>query len=216
MRWPANPIATALIAAAGTPIAAPSANTSGRPSPTTAAHVLEDMQGKIPLILDGGAVAIGLESTVVDVRGQYPVLLRPGQITAEELAQLCGDCLFPSSTDAQRPAAPGMKYRHYAPQGHVYLAADAAEGLLIAARLNTTPLFLVSQETAEQLVDNGVAPERIKALFVGANFSQYAHNIFAALRDADSDNEAEIVVERVPETGLGRAIMNRLKKAAAG
>lgn len=215
VRWPSNPIATALIAAAATPIAAPSANTSGRPSPTKASHVAEDMAGKIPLILDGGPVSIGLESTVVDVRGQYPLLLRPGKITAEELAKLCGDCLFPSTADAQRPAAPGMKYRHYAPKGQVYLAQDAQEALLIAARLEATPLFLGSAELAAELTRQGIAAQRVKALFTDGNFYQYAQNIFAALRDADSTDEANIVVEAVPEKGLGLAIMNRLKKAAA-
>ena len=215
IRWPSDPIAAALITAAATPIAAPSANTSGRPSPTKASHVVEDMAGKIPLILDGGPVSIGLESTVVDVRGQYPLLLRPGQITAEELAKLCGDCLFPSTADAQRPAAPGMKYRHYAPKGQVYLAKDAQEALLIAARLEATPLFLGSAELAAELTRQGIAAQRVKALFTDGNFYQYAQNIFAALRDADSTDEANIVVEAVPEKGLGLAIMNRLKKAAA-
>ena len=215
IRWPSDPIAAALITAAATPIAAPSANTSGRPSPTKASHVVEDMAGKIPLILDGGPVSIGLESTVVDVRGQYPLLLRPGQITAEELAKLCGDCLFPSTADAQRPAAPGMKYRHYAPKGQVYLAQDAQEALLIAARLEATPLFLGSAELAAELTRQGIAAQRVKALFTDGNFYQYAQNIFAALRDADSTDEANIVVEAVPEKGLGLAIMNRLKKAAA-
>ena len=215
VRWPSNPIAAALIAESATPIAAPSANTSGRPSPTTATHVAEDMQGKIPLILDGGAVTIGLESTVVDVRGQYPLLLRPGKITAEELAELCGDCLFPKAGDAQRPASPGMKYRHYAPRGQVYLAQDADEAMLIATRLAAVPLFLVSQETATQLLAQKIAPSRIKALFADGNFNQYAQSIFAALRDADSADEQNIVVETVPEQGLGLAIMNRLKKAAA-
>lgn len=215
VRWPSHHVAAALIAASGTPIAAPSANTSGRPSPTRAGHVAEDMSGKIPLILDGGAVDIGLESTVVDVRGQYPVLLRPGKITAEQLTELCGNCLFPRPGDAQRPAAPGMKYRHYAPRGQVYLAEDAVAALLIAGRLAETPLFLVSDHTAEQLLNQGLPASRIKTLFHTGDLSRYAQVIFAALRDADSENEANIVVEAVPEQGLGRAIMNRLKKAAA-
>ena len=215
VRWPVHPVAAALIEAAGTPIAAPSANLSGRPSPTTAAHVFEDMDGRIPLILDGGCCGIGLESTVVDVRGQYPVLLRPGRITAEELREMFGDCLFPSKTDASRPAAPGMKYRHYAPKGNVYLAADGAEALLIADRLTVVPLFLVSRETADILNSNGIPGERIRVLFGKEQPETYARSIFAALRDADTDGETEIVAEKVAEEGIGLAIMNRLKKAAA-
>lgn len=216
IRWPSHPLAAALIQEANTPIAAPSANTSGRPSPTTAAHVFEDMQDKIPLIIDGGPVDIGLESTVVDARGQYPVLLRPGKITAEELADFCGDCRFPNAADAERPASPGMKYRHYAPKGQVYLAADANEALLISARLKATPLFLVSEQTAAALRKAGINDERIQALFSQGDLVLYAQRIFAALRDADSAGETAMVVETVTESGLGRAIMNRISRAAAG
>ncbi|MBQ1501007.1 MAG: threonylcarbamoyl-AMP synthase [Firmicutes bacterium] len=215
VRWPVDKVAVAFIAAAGTPVAAPSANLSGRPSPTTAQHVYEDMAGKIPLILDGSSCSIGLESTVVDVRGKYPVLLRPGRITAEELQEICGGILFPSKKDASRPAAPGMKYRHYAPRGNVYLAEDGAEALLIADRLPALPLFLVSAETAETLTAHGVPAARVRVLFHRADPAPYARAVFAALRDADSDEEGEIVAEKVAETGLGLAIMNRLKKAAA-
>ena len=151
LRWPSHPIAMALIKEANTPIAAPSANLSGRPSPTTAAHVLQDMEGKIPMILDGGAVDIGLESTVVDARGKFPRLLRPGKITAEELNVLCGHCELADSSDASTPASPGMKYRHYAPKAKVFLAEDSKEALLICSRLASTPLFLVSNQLAEEL-----------------------------------------------------------------
>lgn len=216
LRFPSHAVARALIEAAATPIAAPSANLSGRPSPTIAAHVYEDLAGKIPLILDGGPVEIGLESTVVDARGRHPVLLRPGRISAEELAEFTGDCLFPVAGSAERPAAPGMKYRHYAPAGLVYLAADSREALLIAARLPAAPLFLVSEETAAALAASGVAAERLRPLFRRRDLASYARRIFAALRAADADHEPYIVAEKVAEQGLGRAIMNRLHKAAAG
>lgn len=215
VRWPVHEVAARLIEAAGTPIAAPSANISGRPSPTTAAHVYEDMNGKIPLILDGGCCGIGLESTVVDVRGKFPVLLRPGKITAEELRQIFGECLFPVKGDASRPAAPGMKYRHYAPKGNVYLAENSKEALLIAARLPQIPLFLVSRETALQLQAAGIPQQRIRILFREEAPAEYGKTIFAALREADSAQETEIVAQKVAENGIGLAIMNRLKKAAA-
>ena len=215
LRWPVHPVAAALIARSGRPVAAPSANISGRPSPTTAAHVLEDMEGKIPLILDGGSCDIGLESTVVDVRGEYPLLLRPGRITKEELAELCGDCLLPKAGDAKRPAAPGMKYRHYAPKGQLYLAADGEEALLIAKRLEKIPLFLVSRETAKELEDAGIPQKRIIGLFSQNDIQSYGKSIFAALRDADTAGESVMIAQSVGEQGFGRAIMNRLKKAAA-
>ena len=145
-----------------------------------------------------------------------PVLLRPGRISAEELAKLAGDCLFPVAGSAERPAAPGMKYRHYAPTGQVYLAADSKEALLIAARLSSAPLFLVSEETATELAASGVAAERLRPLFSRRDLAAYARRIFAALRAADTDREPYIVAEKVAEQGLGRAIMNRLNKAAAG
>ena len=220
IRMPSDPIAAELIRLSGVPIAAPSANTSGRPSPTRADHVLQDMDGKIDAIIDGGPVGIGLESTIVDVTEEMPMVLRPGAITVEMLRETVGKVgidpaiLGPVSADV-RPKAPGMKYRHYAPRGQVYLAQDADEAMLIAARLAAVPLFLVSQETATQLLAQKIAPSRIKALFADGNFNQYAQSIFAALRDADSADEQNIVVETVPEQGLGLAIMNRLKKAAA-
>jgi L-threonylcarbamoyladenylate synthase len=216
LRWPSHPVAVALIEAAATPIAAPSANLSGRPSPTMAAHVLEDLAGKIPLILDGGPVEIGLESTVLDAQREYPVLLRPGLISAEELAEFCGDCLFPVAGSTERPAAPGMKYRHYAPRGLLYLAADSREALLITARLSTTPLYLVSEETAAELAQAGIVKERLRPLFSRQDIAAYGRQIFAALREADQNQELYIVAEKVAERGLGRAIMNRLNKAAAG
>ncbi|NLF79881.1 MAG: threonylcarbamoyl-AMP synthase [Clostridia bacterium] len=216
LRFPSHAIAKALIETAATPIAAPSANLSGRPSPTLAAHVYEDMADKIPLILDGGPVQIGLESTVVDARGRYPILLRPGQISAEELAELAGDCLYPTAGSVERPAAPGMKYRHYAPSALVYLAADSSEALLIAARLPARPLFLVSVETAAELAASGIAANRLRPLFKRRDLAPYAQGIFAALRAADTEGEQYIVAEKVAERGLGRAIMNRLTKAAAG
>ena len=213
VRFPRHQGALALIRAARRPIAAPSANTSGRPSPTLATHVFEDMQGKIPLILDGGALDIGLESTVVDACGEYPIILRPGKITAEQLAALCGKVGYPEQGATKRPAAPGMKYTHYAPQGKVQLAADAAEINFLRHQILSAgaaePLLILFADTA--------------AAFVGTNtfiiaqrgdLESYARNIFAAFRLADAKNVANIIVEKVDNRGLGAAIMNRLRKSA--
>ena len=141
VRFPVHPAARSLIEAARRPIAAPSANRSGRPSPTTAAHVLEDMDGRVPLILDGGACAVGLESTVIDVTGDTPRILRPGGVTPERIAEICGgvtvdDAVLRPLREGERPRSPGMKYRHYAPTGALTIVqggADAVRDYLLKA-----------------------------------------------------------------------------------
>ena len=221
VRWPAHPVAQQLIRAAGLPIAAPSANQSGRPSPTLASHVLEDLTGRIPLILDGGAVEIGLESTVVDASGPLPVLLRPGRITAEELRTLCGGLLYPQGSASQHPPAPGMKYRHYAPQGDILLVPDwrAAQAALHSAQAQQAaaqgqqPLLLLSEYSAEQLLQRQ-AVEAQQIISLGSSCEQMAARLFAALRTADQRGAKLLIVETVAEEGLGLAIMNRLNKAA--
>ena len=132
VRMPSDPIAGRLIALSGVPIAAPSANTSGRPSPTTAQHVWQDMNGKIEMILDGGPVGIGVESTIVDVSGQVPVVLRPGAITMEMLRETLGEvtidpAILGPMAEGVRPKAPGMKYKHYAPKAELTLVEPAME-----------------------------------------------------------------------------------------
>ena len=217
VRFPSHPIAAALIAAAKTPIAAPSANRSGRPSPTLASHVMEDLAGKIPYIIDGGPVEIGLESTVVDASGNVPVLLRPGRISVEELRAIAGDCLFAGADAGARPAAPGMKYRHYAPKGALYLVEDyrAAEALRLhmLAEAADPPLLLLPDDGADALTAHGVPDTEIIRL--GMDKESFAARLFAALREADRRGTSRILVQRVDEAGLGLAIMNRLSKAAA-
>ena len=216
VRFPVHPLAQALIRAAQLPVAAPSANTSGRPSPTQAAHVYEDLAGKIPIILDGGPVDIGLESTVVSAVGEVPVLLRPGKITAEQLAAVAGDIAYPDAASARRPSAPGMKYPHYAPRGEVVLAADAAAlaALYRDVAAAGEPLIILFDDSAPQLRAAGA-----QDLFVIAkrgDLESYARNLFAAFRLADARDKQLVLVEKPPETGLGVAINNRLSKAATG
>ena len=132
VRMPSDPVANRLIALAGVPIAAPSANTSGRPSPTTADHVWQDMNGRIDMIIDGGPVGIGVESTIVDVSGQVPVVLRPGAITMEMLRETLGEvtidpAILGPMAEGVRPKAPGMKYKHYAPKAELTLVEPAME-----------------------------------------------------------------------------------------
>ena len=215
IRWPANPIAQALIQAAGCPLAAPSANVSGRPSPTLARHVLEDLDGKIPLIIDGGAVDIGLESTVVDASGEQPLILRPGQLSAADLAKVLGcEVAYASAKNVERPSAPGMKYKHYAPKGELRLAATRAEVLSLrqelAAKYGAEPLCIVTEDAAKPWP----ADAEVFLIAAKGDLASYAHNMFAALRYADANEYAAVVMETVPAEGLGVAIMNRLRKAA--
>ena len=219
IRCPECDMTRALIAEAGVPIAAPSGNRSGRPSPTLASHMVEDLEGLVPLILDGGPVDIGLESTVVDARGDLPVLLRPGRITREMLEELCGGCLLPGEGANKRPQSPGMKYRHYAPVGDLTLVSDerAAEALRerYLAEDPEEPLLLLTEESACYLMEKGVSEEHIIILGKRHDEAAIAHNMFAALREADARNARRIIGEAVADTGLGLAIMNRLNKAAA-
>ena len=216
IRWPAHKLAQALITAAACPIAAPSANLSGRVSPTLASHVYEDLKGKIPLILDNGPVEIGLESTVVDVCHKIPLILRPGHIDEADIQAACGlKALYPEKESITRPPSPGMKYRHYAPQGELHLANSLSEINRLRGHLKekfgVEPLLITTSQMAVLLPSDAIV------LVIANNYDlpSYAHNLFAALRQADEARFPALVVESVPEHGLGAAIMNRLRKAAA-
>ena len=210
VRMPSHPVARALIRAAQTPIAAPSANRSGRPSPTTAAHVLEDMEGRIPLILDGGPCEVGLESTVVDVTGARPRILRPGGVTLEMLEGVVGDVDVDEGVLHQLQAgsqarSPGMKYKHYAPKGEVTIVTGPRAAQEIAR------LYDAAGERAAILAfsqaDYGA--RRVYRL------KNAPGELFAALRQLDEDGMETIYAEDVPTTGVGLAVMNRLMRAAA-
>ncbi len=222
IRMPSDPVANRLIALAGVPVAAPSANTSGRPSPTTAQHVWQDMNGKIEMIIDGGPVGIGVESTIVDVSGEVPTLLRPGAITLEMLRETVGQVEIDPAIqgppkEGLRPKAPGMKYRHYAPKAELTLvegerdAVAAAINRLTAERLAEGKLvgILCTEETY------GLYPQGIlRSLGVRAHEETIAHNLFAVLREFDDLAVDCIYSESFSDDHLGQAIMNRLMKAA--
>lgn len=220
LRMPAHPAALALIEAAGLPIAAPSANLSGRPSPTSAAHVYHDMQGKIPLIIDGGETTAGLESTVLDLASPVPAILRPGVITAADLAEfipgLAEQTQLPKGGVAK---APGMKYRHYAPRARVVLCERAELYPAYVAALKEAAQRGEPQPKIAVLASmaglSGLAQVE-HCFLLGENLTQVAQNLFTALRWTDEINADLVLAERFPETGLGIAIMNRLNKAAAG
>ncbi|MBR2796553.1 MAG: threonylcarbamoyl-AMP synthase [Clostridia bacterium] len=220
VRFPVHPAARSLIEAARRPIAAPSANRSGRPSPTTAAHVLEDMDGRVPLILDGGACAVGLESTVIDVTGDTPRILRPGGVTPERIAEICGgvtvdDAVLRPLREGERPRSPGMKYRHYAPTGALTIVqggADAVAGkirMLYDAALagGKSPLILALDGHIDAYGDR-------RCLSLGADAEAMARSMFARLRDADALGADAIFSEAIPTDGMGLAVMNRLERAA--
>lgn len=215
LRMPRHPLALALLNECGLPLAAPSANLSGRPSPTLPGHVFEDLAGQIALILDGGPVEIGLESTVLDLSGKQPVLLRPGAVTRSQLQPFCGEILLPDQHRQERPAAPGMKYSHYAPRARVLLAHDIDD--LRQMRQQTqkeghSPLYILSQESLEQLPE--LPREQVLLAWPAHNMEIFANQLFSCFRQADELKAQAIIVETVPETGLGRAIMNRLRKAS--
>ena len=209
VRVPSHPVAQAVLRAAGVPIAAPSANTSGRPSPTTAQHAELDLGDKVQLYLDGGPSQVGLESTVVSLVGPKPVLLRPGAITREQLSRVVTDW---GAIDATGPArSPGMLHRHYAPAAKVRLV-PAVQMMAEWRKHGGDPkrAFIVSAETAAA----GIAGRNVAVPGPKDDAEAWAHELFALLRKWDRKDE--ILVEPIPEKGLGAAVMNRLRKAAEG
>ena len=216
VRCPNHPVTLAVIAAADVPIAAPSGNTSGRPSPTSAADMLEDMDGKIDGIFDGGPCGVGVESTIIDLTCQPPRLLRAGGLPLEELERVLGTvlvdkCITQLMTDGERPRAPGMKYRHYAPKAPVtvvtgdgkksaaYIAAHAPEGAGVIC-------FSEFRAQFPGCVVHELGPEGDK--------SEQARRVFDALREFDATDVTEIFAQCPDDAGLGLAIRNRLKKEA--
>ena len=213
VRMPDHPVALKLIRAAWCPIAAPSANVAGKPSPTDAQHVLEDLQGRVDAVIDGGQTRHGVESTIVDLSGSVPVLLRPGAVTLEQLRKVLGTVCVHASV--QRPGmtrgkalSPGMKYRHYAPK---------AEVVVIRPPLSTRKLGKVLEGAKGRRVAVLTTRSRVKAdaiVVVFPSVKAFARRLFAYFRLLDKAGIGRIVVEGVPEKGLGLSLMNRVLKAA--
>ena len=222
VRMPVNRIAAEFIAASGGYIAAPSANASGRPSCTTAEHVYEDMKGKIPLIIDGGEVGIGLESTIVDLSGDRPCLLRPGYISLRMLREKIGEVDTDPSIEGvmdenAHPKAPGMKYRHYAPKGELYIVRGAPEDVIervnslcdSAAEKGLRTAVISSDETLDRY-----RADIIRSLGSRQDEESIARNLFRVLRDMDDEGADLIYSEEFGSADMGMAIMNRLIRAA--
>ena len=221
IRMPSNKIARELIKAAGVPIAAPSANSSGRPSPTKASHVIYDLDGKIDMVIDGGEVDIGIESTIVDVTGEVPVILRPGFITEEMLSEAIGrveidEVVKSLSPDKDlKPKAPGMKYRHYAPRGKMTIYKGSHSK--VVERINEEISKLEGKKTGVLATDETKSyykADIIISLGSREDGESIAHNLFDALRKFDDEDVELIFSEGFDENKLGFAIMNRLHKSA--
>ncbi|MCG8400666.1 MAG: threonylcarbamoyl-AMP synthase [Firmicutes bacterium] len=226
VRIPSHPVALALITAAGVPVAAPSANLSGRPSPTTAAHVLDDLDGRIDLVLDGGPSGLGVESTVLDLSGDRPVILRPGGITLSELEAALGSVQLDSGVDGgpcpEKPRSPGMKYTHYAPRAPliVFDGSDAdrvSRCILLEAELLAAAGFQVGVMACDETASlyDGLGYTVIKA-GRRADPATVAAVLYETLRRFDRLNVDTILAEGVPAVGMGLAVMNRLRRAAGG
>ena len=223
VRMPSHPIARAVIAASGTYIAAPSANTSGRPSPTLAQHVIQDMDGKIDMILDGGKVGIGIESTIVDLTGEIPMILRPGYITRDMLTRVLGDvcvdkAILSENADKNfRPKAPGMKYKHYAPKGDLTIVEDAPDQVVLKINQLCARAEAEHKSVAVIAARESAGKYRCRHVFaIGSRRDEesIAANLFAVLREMDELHVDVIYSESYYDDGLGQAVMNRLLKAA--
>ena len=223
IRMPSDEIAREIIRASGGYIAAPSANLSGRPSPTKAEHVIEDLSGRIEMIVDGGDSDIGLESSIIDLSGEVPMILRPGYITKEDFEQIVSQVEYDSAVLATRPQesvvakAPGMKYRHYAPKGQITIVEGDTSA--VVAKINA----LVAEQEAQghrvavlcaEETRNQYSCENVFSLGSLTSEKEISSHLFAALRTFDTEQIEVIYSENFENTKLANAIMNRLRKAA--
>ncbi|MGG4144758.1 L-threonylcarbamoyladenylate synthase [Paenibacillus algorifonticola] len=228
VRMPSHPVAMRLLAAAGCPVAAPSANRSGRPSPTLAEHVAEDLSGRVSGIVDGGATGIGLESTVIELTGEQAFrILRPGGVTVEQLRNAVPQAEIDAPAEAESaveelsaPRSPGMKYTHYAPKGELSVVQGSSaakrvaymqEQVSQAANAGLKAGVLVFDEQVAAMGDGSAL---VLTYGSGQKLEQAAHRLYAALRQFDAAGVQRIWAEGCEPDGIGAALMNRLLKAA--
>lgn len=217
IRMPSHPVAHAVIAASGLPLAAPSANLSGSPSPTTADYVMQDMDGRLPLILDGGECQVGVESTVITLAAEQPMLLRPGYITKEQLEEVLGcpvalsGAITSKLKEGETARSPGMKYKHYAPKAEVVIVRGSFDAFkeYVKAHLDEADHCLCFAKESSQLplpcVEYGEA----------ASGADQAHHLFTALRQLDETGAKRVFARCPRDTGVSLAVYNRLLRAAA-
>ncbi len=215
VRFPAHPVARAIIEAAGLPLAAPSANLSGSPSPTTFEHCVHDLMGRVDAIIDGGASSVGVESTIVSLTGETPVLLRPGFVTLEELTEVLGKvelshAVLEKLNEGEKVLSPGMKYKHYAPKAKVTLIKASSENYInfVNEHAGEGVYALCFDEEAKLLKTSTVT--------YGSEFSdaEQAEHIFEALRILDEKGAERVYAQSPKITGIGLAVYNRLIRAA--
>ncbi len=223
VRMPRHPVALALLRAARLPVAAPSANLFARPSPTTAQHVLEDLQGRVDLVLDGGATSIGVESTVLDLTGQTPRVLRPGGIGLEELRALLPDVTYTSQylADDEVAAGPGMLLKHYSPRAELVVVSGAPRAVLAMIRDEARAAKAKGRKVGLMLDDGALAEmDRLRVITASLgcadDATDAAQRLFAALRSLDAQGVDLILTRTLPQTGLGLAVWDRLMRAAEG
>lgn len=214
IRMPQNEIARTLISLSGVPVCAPSANTSGKPSPTCANHVYFDLNGKIPAILDGGDCTVGVESTVIDFTAGAPRLLRAGGMPVETIEKVIGPVTVVRNSKVA--LCPGMKYKHYSPDADVFMAVPGKD---IKQRM--ADAFDKAESDGKKAVI--IAMSELKDSFgnrkvwdAGKDCESYAHNLFAFLRKADDEKYSVVICQGVEEKGMGASVYNRLIKAAGG
>ena len=218
VRFPSHPVAQAFITAARRPIAAPSANLSGKPSPTTAKHVLSDMDGRIPLIIDGGASGVGVESTVIDVCSKPVRILRPGGITPQMVADVLGEVEVDGSVlrpirEGEIVRSPGMKYKHYAPNGSLVIVRGDENR--VAEKINALYDATEGKRCILALDGHRELYGSRRTVSLGANPAEAAQRLFDVLREMDDLNVNAMFSEAVEADGIGLAVMNRLGRAAA-
>jgi L-threonylcarbamoyladenylate synthase len=217
IRMPSHPIALALIKESERPIAAPSANLAGKPSPTSAQHVLQDLKGRIDAILDGGRTKIGVESTVLDLTSRYPTILRPGGISKESLEKVLAKVKVHKLARAEMKVeevvalSPGMKYRHYAPRAEMILVEGSKEKMI---KKIEELLTKYKNKKVGILSFTGWKYQRARTIFLGKDLKNAANKLFSSLRLLDKEQVALILAESCTTRGIGLAIMNRLRKAS--
>lgn len=222
IRMPSNLIAKEIIKAAQRPIAAPSANLSGRPSPTSAEHVIEDLSGKIEMIIDGGRCEVGLESTVLDLSEDTPTILRPGKVSLEDIRRILPNVEIDKGIlkEGQTPKSPGQKYKHYAPKGEMIVYIGESDKIIenIESKANfylengsKVGVLLIEENIKKYNLSN-----EVRIFSLGNDKEGIAKNLFDALRKFDEEGIDVILSEGVNNDDLGLAIMNRMLKASGG
>ncbi len=223
VRIPSHPVAQSFLCACKVPVAAPSANTSGKPSPTTAMHVYHDLNGKLPFILDGGPCQVGLESTVVDMTAEIPTVLRPGGVTPDMLLTVLpevrvSDSVLRPLRDGERALSPGMRYRHYAPGGQLTLVRGGQANVEAVCRLMYGKAVRAGKSARVLAFEEHLsAYAGLNVLSIGSlqHPETIARELFAVLRRMDEEGVEALTCEVLPPEGIGLAIMNRLSRAAA-